>query len=77
MTKFPDGSVTDNNRMNTAAVRAVDACMRVCRLADLVLDEIDQATMPGVIRTPMADDEDSLVVALREFPRADTDRTPQ
>jgi hypothetical protein len=51
-----------------ACVRAIEAHMGVTRRADQVLALMDELTMPGrtgVVRAPI-DDNDSLVIALRD-----------
>jgi len=62
--RFPEGSVSaPMDRMNSATLRALDVYMRLSSRADQVMDEMDQHTMPGVIRTELAE-EDSLVIAI-------------
>lgn len=63
MIKFPDGSVTNTDRLSAAAIRALDAHMAVERHADRLIEELDQITSPGVVRTQITD-EDSLVIAI-------------
>jgi hypothetical protein len=64
--KFPDGSGVANARLESACLRAVDSCMMVIRTADRLGDELDHVVPgSGIIRLPV-DDDDSLVVALRE-----------
>jgi hypothetical protein len=63
-TRFPDGSGVPNSREQSACVRAIDAYMSLIRKADRLGIELDDVTIPGVVRAPMADD-DSLVIALR------------
>jgi hypothetical protein len=62
--RFAEGSVSGRvDRMQAAAVRAIDAHMSMSRQADHVVDELDQITAPGVIRQQLTD-EDSLVIAI-------------
>lgn len=64
--KFPDGSVSQKDRMKAAGVRALDAYFTVSNRADRLIEELDQVTSPGVVRVQISD-EDSLVIAIREI----------
>lgn len=61
---FADGSVT-GKRVEAAVVRALDAYMTIERKADLLIEELDDVTIPGVVRTQI-DQEDSLVIAIKD-----------
>jgi len=63
--KFPEGSGITNNRMESACVRAIDAYMTLGRRADALCAELDNVTLPGVVRA-VIDDNDSLVTAVAE-----------
>lgn len=71
MTRFPDGSVTSNDRLSAAAVRALDAHMILERVADRLIEELDQITAPGVVRAHITD-EDSLVIAIRDITQGES-----
>ncbi|HWW61204.1 MAG TPA: hypothetical protein VN181_07545 [Thermoanaerobaculia bacterium] len=64
--KLAEGSINKNDRMTAAAVRALDAHIHLERTADRLLEELDQITSPGVVRTQITD-EDSLVIAIRQI----------
>jgi hypothetical protein len=66
-TKFADGSGVPSPRVDSAFVRATEACLRVSRAADRLANELDHVTIPGsgVVHAPL-DENDSLVVAVRE-----------
>lgn len=73
-TKLADGSGAPATRIESAFVRAIDSCLGVGRSADKLLEELDTVARPsGVIRVPL-DEDDSLVVAVREA-RAIVERT--
>jgi hypothetical protein len=67
--KFPDGSRVTNARAESACLRAIDSCLTLARSADRLSTELDHIdrTIPGsgIIRLPVEDD-DSLMVAVRE-----------
>lgn len=63
--KFPEGSGGGVAKSDVACVRAVDSYMKVIDLADRLIEDIDNATIPGVVRTPIKDD-DSLVIAIQQ-----------
>jgi hypothetical protein len=52
--------------MEAACVRIIDACLTLERKVDRVMAELDNLTMPGVVRMAV-DDEDSLVIALHDL----------
>lgn len=56
--------------MEAACVRAIDACMKLGLKADSVLAELDDMTLPGVVRVSIGD-EDSLVAALQTVAKPD------
>lgn len=68
--KFPDGSQVLNARTEAACLRAIDSCLTVIRSADRLGNELVHITpTSGIIRLPM-DEDDSLVVAVREAQEA-------
>jgi hypothetical protein len=65
-TKLADGSGAPDTRIESAFVHAIDSCLGVGRSADKLLEELDAVTRPsGVVRGPLNED-DSLVIAVRE-----------
>lgn len=58
---------SSGNRMEAAAVRALDAYIVLGKKADRLADEMDQVTRPGVVRAQQLSKDDSLVIALRDF----------
>ena len=62
---FADGSVS-GMRVQAAVVRALDAYMTVERKAERLIAELDDLTMPGVVRCEI-DPEDSLVIAMQDI----------
>lgn len=69
MPRFPEGSVNKKDRLSAATVRAIDALIGLERSADRLLEELEQITSPGVVRTQITD-EDSLVIAIRDITHA-------
>lgn len=68
--KFPDGSQVLNARTEAACLRAIDSCMTVIRSADRLSNElVHTAPSSGIIRLPV-DEDDSLVVAVKEAQEA-------
>jgi len=63
--RFADGSGC-GNRLEAAVVRAVDAYMTIERKAQRLIDELDDVTLPGVVRHQI-DPEDSLVIAMQDI----------
>lgn len=63
--KFPEGSGVYNSRVESACVRAIDACMTVSRKAAAILEAMDDVTIPGMVRGAI-EDNDSMVIALRD-----------
>jgi hypothetical protein len=66
--RLADGSASGKN-FYAACFRALDAYLKLGRLADKVSVELDNATVPGVNRS--LPENDSLVIALMDFPDDD------
>lgn len=62
---FADGSVS-GKRVEAACVRALDAYLMLDRKAQRLIDELDDITIPGVVRLHI-DPEDSLVIAMQDL----------
>lgn len=69
-TRFADGSGTGTNS-EASAVRAVDEWIQLGNKADRLANELDMVTKPGFLQPPNLADDDSLVIALRDFAAAD------
>lgn len=63
-TRIADGSASGKN-FYSACFRALDAYLKLGRIADRVSVELDNTTVTGVRRS--LPEDDSLVIALRDF----------
>lgn len=67
---FPDGSLAERRSPSAAFVRMLDSYTQLSAKADAVVTELDNTTIPGVIRGPTRPD-DSLVMMLQDFEPGD------
>lgn len=64
---LPQRDCLSDQRMKSAAVRALDAHASVSRLAALVLEDLEEVTSPhGIVTTGMSE-EDSAVIVIDKF----------
>lgn len=63
--KFPEGSGVKDNPADRACMRAIDSLVSVIDKADRIAVEIDNQTMPGVVRIAVLSADDSVAHAVR------------